>query len=387
MGHTPPVVKRLAVLGSTGSIGRQTLDVVRARPDLFSVVGLAGGSNLPLLAQQANEFGPTEISTSAPHAEHLGALRRPARQVSLSEMACSPDVDLVVVATAGRAGLLPTLAALQAGKQIALANKEALVVAGELVMAAAKAAGVQIRPIDSEHSALWQCLWGEDRSRVSRLLLTASGGAFRDLPVEELAAVTPERALKHPTWLMGPKVTVDSATLMNKGLEVMEAHWLFGADYDQIEVVLHRESIVHSMVEFVDGSIKAQLGVPDMRLPIMCALGYPERLQSPFGRLDVCALGSLSFGPVDLKRYPCLSLALQAGRAGGTYPAVLSAADEIAVEAFLSGRIGFTAIASIVSEIMERHVSLPADSLQAILSADTWARALALEVARRLPTP
>jgi len=372
-------VKRLAILGSTGSIGRQTLEVVRAHPDRFSVVGLAGGANLDLLRQQASEFRP--LLLASPKLDSATAAALGCRLVSLEEMAAAPETDLVVVATAGKAGLLPTLAAIRAGKEVALANKESLVIAGEIVMAEARARGVTIRPIDSEHSAIWQCLWGEHPETVARLFLTASGGAFRDYSPEQLALVTPQEALRHPTWLMGPKVTVDSATLMNKGLEIMEAHWLFGLAYNQIEVILHRESIVHAIVEFIDGSCKAQLSPPDMRLPIQCALAYPERPPSPFPRLNPRQLGHLTFGPVDLQRYPCLALARQAGEAGGTYPAVLSAADEVAVDLFLAGQLPFLAISDLVAAVLDRHVSTPHPGLEEILAADAWARAMARQLA------
>lgn len=380
------MVTRIALLGSTGSIGRQTLEVVRSHPSRFAVVGLAGGRNLELLRQQIAEFQPALVSSpsllggSAPPSS-IGAQ---GRLVSPEELVSAPEVDLAVIATAGNAGLQPTLRALRCGKQVALANKEALVIAGELVMQEAGARGITIRPIDSEHSAVWQCLWGEQPGEVRRLLLTASGGAFRDYGPAELAGVTPELALRHPTWLMGPKVTVDSATLMNKGLEVMEAHWLFGLGYDQIDVILHRESIVHSLVEFVDGSVKAQLSPPDMRLPIQCALAYPERLSNPFPKLDLIQQGHLSFGAVDLRRYPCLRLARQAADAGGTYPAVLSAADEVAVALFLDHRLPFTAIPGVLSAVLDRHQGVAHPDLDCILAADAWARAQARQEARRI---
>lgn len=379
------MVTRIALLGSTGSIGRQTLEVVRANPDEFVVVALAAGGNLELFRQQVAEFHPALVNSPAigHPAELSPAAGTSASLVSLEEMVASPQVDLAVIATAGKVGLLPTLAAIRAGKQVALANKEALVIAGELVMTEARAAGLEIRPVDSEHSAIWQCLRGEPPSSVKRLLLTASGGAFRDYPPDQLARVTPELALHHPTWQMGPKVTIDSATLMNKGLEIIEAHWLFGMDYDRIEVILHRESVVHSMVEFVDGSFKAQLSTPDMRLPIHCALAYPRRLPHPFPCLDLAAQGHLTFGSVDLQRYPCLRLARQAGAAGGTFPAVLSAADEEAVALFLDGDLPFTAIPDVVDAVLTAHVGIQHPDLATILSADTWARARAQEAARR----
>ncbi|MBI2909453.1 MAG: 1-deoxy-D-xylulose-5-phosphate reductoisomerase [Chloroflexi bacterium] len=365
-------LKRIAVLGSTGSIGQQTLEVARDFPDRLKIVGLAAGGNLGLLAQQVREFGPSLVS--------FGGEGLDLRRVPMEEMASHPDVDVVVVATSGKAGLAPTLAAIRAKKGVALANKEVLVMAGEVVMAEARRQGVEIMPIDSEHSALWQCLRGEENREVARLLLTASGGAFRDWPLGKLESVTPEEALRHPTWRMGRKVTIDSATLMNKGMEVIEARWLFGVPFNQIQVVMHRESIVHSLVEFVDGSVKAQMGPPDMRLPIQLSLSYPERWGNPtLPRLNLKEVGALSFGEVDLERYPCLRLALEAGRRGGTYPAVLSAADDVAVALFLQGRIGFQDIARVVEETVAKHVTVDRPNLDNILAADSWARAAASE--------
>jgi 1-deoxy-D-xylulose-5-phosphate reductoisomerase len=379
------MVTRIAILGCTGSIGRQTLEVVRANPDEFAVAGLAAGGNLALLAQQVAEFHPVLVNSPAigSAAELAPHSAPPPTLVSLEEMVASPQVDLALIATAGKVGLLPTLAAIRAGKQVALANKEALVIAGELVMNEARAAGLEIRPVDSEHSAIWQCLRGEPSAAIKRLLLTASGGAFRDYAPGELARVTPELALHHPTWQMGPKVTIDSATLMNKGLEIIEAHWLFGVDYDRIEVILHRESVVHSMVEFVDGSVKAQMSTPDMRLPIHCALAYPRRLPHPFPCLDLVAQGHLTFGTVDVQRYPCLRLARQAGAAGGTFPAVLSAADEEAVALFLDGDLTFTGIPNVVDAVLSAHDGIQHPDLATLLAADAWARARAQAEARR----
>jgi 1-deoxy-D-xylulose-5-phosphate reductoisomerase len=367
-------VKGLAILGSTGSIGRQTLEVVRRLRGRFQVVGLAAGHNVALLQEQMREFSPALVCCDDltgdlnEHSTLVGA-----ECVSMEEMASHPDVDIVVVATAGKAGLSPTLAALRAGKMVALANKEALVMAGSVITKAA--AGAQIRPIDSEHSAIWQCLWGEDRTSVSSIILTASGGAFRDRSAEELARVTPDEALHHPTWQMGRKITVDSATLFNKGLEAIEARWLFGVSLPNIKVVLHRESIIHSLVEFVDGCIKAQLGIPNMQLPIQCALCYPERVAAPSAfRLDLTQLGSLHFEVLDLGRYPCLALALEAGRRGGTYPAALAAADEVAVEHFLAGHIRFTDIPRAIEGALAVHDDTPEPTLDAILEADARAR-------------
>ncbi|MGD0204957.1 MAG: 1-deoxy-D-xylulose-5-phosphate reductoisomerase, partial [Dehalococcoidia bacterium] len=286
-----------------------------------------------------------------------------------------PAADTVVIATSGYAGLTPTLAAITAGKDIALANKEALVAAGEIIMAEAKRHSARILPVDSEHSAIWQCLWGEDRKNIARIILTGSGGPFRDQPLDELERVTPEQALRHPTWQMGHKITVDSATLLNKGLEAIEAHWLFGVPFDKIEVVLHRESIIHSLVEFCDGSIKAQLGMPDMRLPIQCALTYPQRLpMSRPKRLDLGRFGSLNFCQPDLRRFPCLGLALEAGRRGGTFPAVMAAADEVAVDHFLGGHITFLDVAKVIEATLSAHPGVSDPSLEEVLAADTWAR-------------
>jgi 1-deoxy-D-xylulose-5-phosphate reductoisomerase len=368
----------LAILGSTGSIGRQTLEVVRSLRPRFRVVALAAGHNVTLLEEQAREFSP-QLLWADREADYLhqktasGIIA--ARWTPMEEMAAHPDVDIVVVATAGKAGLLPTLAAARAGKTVALANKEVLVMAGHLVVAEARRHEADLRPVDSEHSAIWQCLWGEDRKNIARIILTGSGGAFRDRPLDELERVTPEQALRHPTWQMGHKITVDSATLLNKGLEAIEAHWLFEVPFDKIEVVLHRESIIHSLVEFCDGSIKAQLGMPDMRLPIQCALTYPQRLPTDRPkRLDLGRLGSLGFSQPDLRRFPCLSLALEAGRRGGVFPAVMAAADEVAVEHFLAGHITFLDIAKVIEATLSAHPGVSDPSLEEVLAADTWAR-------------
>jgi 1-deoxy-D-xylulose-5-phosphate reductoisomerase len=369
----------LAVLGSTGSIGRQTLDVVRSLPDRFDVVALAAGSNVTLLEEQAREFRPRLLcvgreSDYLMERMHSGAI--PGQWADMQDMGAHPDVDVVVVSTVGAAGLAPTLAAIRAGKAVAIANKEVLVMAGQIITAEAKRHAAELRPIDSEHSAVWQCLWGEDPDTVERIVLTASGGPFRDKPLHELGRVTAEEALRHPNWQMGQKITVDSATLLNKGLECIEARWLFDVPLDRIDVLLHRESIVHSLVEFQDGSLKAQLGVPDMRLPIQCALTYPERLPgTSVPRLDLKRIGSLTFGVPDLKQYPCLGLALEAGRKGGTHPAVLAAADEIAVQNFLAGHIGFLDIAHAIDAALNAHHGLAHPVLDEILQADAWSRA------------
>ncbi len=370
----------VAVLGSTGSIGTQTLDVIRALGGRLRVVALAAGRNTDLLYRQVAEFRPSFVcADTALDPDRLAG----ARVVPMEEMVSHPDVDVAVIGTTGAAGLAPTLAALRAGKAVALANKEVLVMAGAVLTRAAAEGGGELRPVDSEHSAIWQCLWGEDRGGIARLILTASGGALRDRPPETLDAVTPEEALRHPTWTMGRKVTVDSATLFNKGLETIEARWLFDVPVERIEVVMHRESIVHSLVEFRDGSVKAQLGLPNMRLPIQCALTYPERLPCAVPRLDLAALGSLQFAPPDFGRYPCLALAMEAGRRGGTYPAVLAAADEVAVEEFLAGRIRFTDIPRLIERVLTAHVPGPEDDLAAVLEADAWARRQAYEALAR----
>jgi 1-deoxy-D-xylulose-5-phosphate reductoisomerase len=368
-------VKRIAILGSTGSIGQQTLDVVRALPDELEVVALTGNKNLGLLERQIREFQPKMFCSSVKlNVSHGGQF------LSAEDIASHPEVDFVVVATVGKAGLNPTLAALRAGKTVALASKEVLVMAGEIVVREASIHHAQILPIDSEHSAIRQCLQGEE-TRPRRLLLTASGGPFYRYSQAQLAEVTPEQALRHPVWKMGRKITVDSATLMNKGLEVIEAHWLFSFPFDSIEILIHPQSIVHSMVEFADGSLKAQLSWPDMRLPIQYALSYPRRWPNPeLPRLDWNQVNSLTFEPVDYDRFPCLRLALEAGKSRGTYPAVLCAADEVAVELFLSHRIHFTDIAEIVQKTLDQHRNISQPTLEEILAADDWARECATSI-------
>ena len=372
-------LKRIAILGSTGSIGQQTLEVARVFGDKFKVIALGAGSNTQLLASQIREFQPRMVSFNGPKADLRRALspRHTSlpEAVTLEEMASHSEVDLVLIATSGKAGLAPTLAAIRARKEVALANKEVLVMAGALVMTEARKYGVKIRPVDSEHSAIWQCLKGEQKKKVARLLLTASGGPFLRYPEKKLEAITPGQALNHPTWKMGRKVTIDSATLMNKGMEVIEAHWLFGLPYSRISVVVHTESIVHSMVQFADGSIKAQLSRPDMRLPIQYALGYPDRRFNPgLPMMEWDKAMALSFEPPDCARFPCLRLAWEAGEKGGTYPAVLCAADEVAVEMFLSHRIGLVDIARLVEDALEQHRGVKRPSLDEVLEADAWAR-------------
>jgi 1-deoxy-D-xylulose-5-phosphate reductoisomerase len=362
-------VRKVAILGSTGSIGQQALDVIRASPDKSEVIALTGNKNLKLLERQMREFQPKMFCSSIKPAFDYGGHFLPAE-----EIASHPEVDIVIVATVGKAGLGPTLAALRTGKTVALASKEVLVMAGEIIIREASIHHAQILPIDSEHSAVWQCLQGEE-SKPHRLLLTASGGPFYRYSQTQLGKVTPEQALRHPVWKMGKKITVDSATLMNKGLEVIEAHWLFSFAFDSIQVLIHPQSIVHSMVEFVDGSLKAQLSWPDMRLPIQYALSYPQRWPNPgLPRLDWDKIKPLSFEAVDEDKFPCLKLAVEAGKSGGTYPAVLCAADEVAVELFLSHRIKFTDIAKIVKDTLEQHSNISQPSLEEVLAAVRWAR-------------
>jgi 1-deoxy-D-xylulose-5-phosphate reductoisomerase len=376
--------KGVAVLGSTGSIGRQTLEVIADAPEHFRVVALAAARNVEALAEQARRFRPDLVAlldeSRAPElrARLEGAgVRVAAGPAGVEEAATLDSAATVVGAISGMAGLAPVLAAIGAGKRIALANKEPLVAAGALIMAEARRCGAEIIPVDSEHSALFQCLLGHRRQDVRRLILTASGGALRDLSPAELAAVTPQQALAHPTWDMGPKVTVDCATLMNKGLEVIEARWLFGVAVERIEVVLHHQSIVHSLVEFADGATLAQLSQPDMRLPIQYALGYPGRIPRRRGGLELSEVGELTFGPVDLDRYPCLGLAYEAARRGGAAPVTLNAADEVAVAAFLAGRIGFLDIPRIIAAVLDRVAAAPADTLEQVVAADTAARSAA----------
>jgi len=384
---------KLIILGSTGSIGQQTLEVVAAHPDKLRVLGIAA-RNRRMLADQARRFAvplvgvatDTATDTDRDAGDGMPEGTRVLRgRESLVKLATHPDADIVVVATVGRAGLEATLAAVRAGKKVAIANKEALVMAGALITEAAKEHGATLLPIDSEHSALWQCLMGEDPESVAKLLLTASGGALRDYDPAQLDAITPEQALRHPTWVMGPKVTIDSATLMNKGLEVMEARWLFDVPLERIAVVMHPTSTVHSLVRFRDGALKAQLGSPDMKAPIQFALSYPQRWPIQTHELDITQAGPLTFGAPPAGRYPCLELALRAGRQGGTYPAALCAADEVAVELFLERRIPFTAIPRLIAGVLDAHQPSDDHDLAAILHADTWARAECLRLAALFP--
>jgi 1-deoxy-D-xylulose-5-phosphate reductoisomerase len=376
-------VKRLAVLGSTGSIGQQTLEIVRALPGRFSVMGLAAGQNIDLLARQVDEFKPRFISCSGMTIKEIRDHLRvtECEFLSLEGMASHPDVDMVVIATSGTAGLGAVLAAVKAGKTIALANKESLVSAGEIITKEAKKSGAKILPVDSEHSAIWQCLRGE-KTKARRIILTASGGPFRGYTKAQMAGITVEQALKHPSWKMGKKVTIDSATLMNKGLEVIEARWLFDMPIDSVTVLVHPQSIIHSMVEFPDGSVKAQMGCPDMRLPIQYALSYPDRPENKeLPRLDWSKIRELTFEPPDMDKFPCLSLAIEAGREGGTAPAVLCAADEAAVDLFLAGRLKFTGIPRLVAQALEKHTIINHPSIEEIIAAGNWGRDAVLSLA------
>jgi len=382
-------MKRLAILGSTGSIGVSTLDVVGAFPDRFEVVALAAGGNLDLLEQQIRRVRPETVSVrDADAAAELG--RRLAGRCrvlhgedGLIAVSTHDGVDLVVSALVGALGLVPTHEALGLGRDVALANKEALVVAGEHMTRQAEDNGAEILPVDSEHNALHQCLRGEKAAEIRHLWLTASGGPFRRSTQEQLERVTREQALDHPTWKMGPKITIDSATLMNKGLEVIEARWLFGLGPDRIRVVVHPKSVVHSMVEFVDGSFKAQLGITDMRHPIQYALSYPDRWPTQLPPFDPVAAGPLEFERPDMERFPCLGLAFRALEAGGAATAVMNAANEVAVQAFLDGRVRFVEIPRVIAEALDRHAAESAASLEDLLVADRRARTTAAEIVER----
>jgi len=378
-------VKRLAIIGSTGSIGVSTLDVVAAHPDRFEVVALGAGSNTDLLARQVERFEPRIVAVKdAAAAERLrqqvgdrcSIVEGVSGQV---EVATIEGADMLVSALVGAIGLRPTFAAIQAGRDVALANKETLVVAGRTMTAAARASGARLLPVDSEHNAIHQCLRGEDDAEVHRLWLTASGGPFRTWPAEQIRDAGPEQALNHPTWKMGPKISIDSATLMNKGLEVIEARWLFDVPPERIRVVVHPQSVVHSMVEFVDGSFKAQLGVTDMRHPIQYALSWPERWAASLPDFDPVEAGALEFEQPDTGRFPCLALAYAALEAGGTAPAVLNAANEVAVESFLAGRIGFMQIAAMIEATLETGRGGSDETVDGVLEADAHARTAARE--------
>ncbi|MGQ9462418.1 MAG: 1-deoxy-D-xylulose-5-phosphate reductoisomerase [Candidatus Fervidibacter sp.] len=376
----------VSIIGATGSIGLQTLDIIANHRDKLKVVALTAGRDVNTLVELALRWQPKLVAFSDPEAMKACLGKVNCQVVTgiegLTEVATHPEADIVVVAIPTAKALIPTLAALKSGKRVALATKEVLVAGGHLVKQQLSESG-ELLPIDSEHGALFQCLQGEDVSKVDKLILTASGGPFRTKSLDELKRVTVEEALAHPTWKMGVKVTIDSATLMNKGLEVIEAHWLFGIPPERIEVIVHPQSIIHSLVEFVDGSVKAQLSLPDMRLPIQYALLYPERHPSPVQRLDLTKIGSLTFEPPDENRFPCLRLAKLAVQIGGTMPAVMNAADEIAVSAFLQRQIGFTDIPAVVEAVMERHQPITNPDLSTVWKVDEWARETASEFIRR----
>lgn len=379
--------RQIALLGSTGSIGTQALDVVRDNTDRFEIYALVARQNVDLLAQQAREFRPEVVVIAdeqyyAPLKEALADLPMKvwAGADAIADVVQMAPVDVVLTAMVGYAGLRPTLAALEAGKAVALANKETLVVAGELVTATARRTGAPILPVDSEHSAIFQCLVGQDASAVEKVILTASGGPFRTTPREALADVTPAEALRHPNWSMGAKVTIDSASMMNKGFEMIEARWLFGLPPERIEVVVHPQSIVHSMVQFADGAVMAQLGTPDMHLPIAYALAYPRRLRSAAPRLDFAQLSTLTFEVPDRERFRNLDYAYEAARRGGNMPCILNAADEVAVAAFLSGKIGFLAMSDLIAETMARTTFIATPTYDDYVQTDAEARRIATEI-------
>jgi 1-deoxy-D-xylulose-5-phosphate reductoisomerase len=389
-------VKAITLLGSTGSIGTQTLDIVAHHPDQFRIVGLAAGRNIALLADQIRQFHPEIVAIADPNqiAELQAAIHDlPQQPILVSgeagvvEVAAYGDSQAVVTGIVGCAGLLPTIAAIKAGKEIALANKETLIAGGPVVLPLVAAHGVKLLPADSEHSAIFQCLQGVPQGGLRRIILTASGGAFRDWPVEKLSQVKVADALKHPNWSMGQKITVDSATLMNKGLEVIEAHYLFGVDYDYIDIVIHPQSIIHSLIELQDTSVLAQLGWPDMRLPLLYALSWPERIATNWEPLDLVKSGDLTFRQPNHDKYPCMQLAYAAGRAGGCLPAVLNAANEQAVALFLAEKIQFLDIPKVIETACDRFQSqnVLQPTLDDILGADQWARAAVLETSQAAP--
>lgn len=383
-------MKLISILGSTGSIGTQTLDIVRDHPDHFQVVGLAAGNNITLLSEQIREFKPeiVAIQNEAKLVElHEAIANLPDKPILLAgkeaicEVASYGKSESVVTGIVGCAGLLPTIAAIKAGKDIALANKETLIAGGPVVLPLIKEYGVKLLPADSEHSAIFQCLQGIPEKGLRKIILTASGGSFRDLPIEKLSTVTVKDALKHPNWSMGQKITIDSATLMNKGLEVIEAHYLFGLDYDNIDIVIHPQSIIHSMIELQDTSVLAQLGWADMRLPLLYALSYPDRIPTNWETLDLVKVGSLTFREPDHHKYPCMQLAYHAGRVGGCLPAVLNAANEQAVALFLQEKITFLDIPRLIESVCDRFLSQNKSepSLDDIIYADGWARQAVLD--------
>ncbi|QTM99445.1 1-deoxy-D-xylulose-5-phosphate reductoisomerase [Sediminibacillus dalangtanensis] len=377
-------MKNIALLGATGSIGLQTLDVIREHPEAFSLFAMGFGENIDKAIPIIKEFNPKIVVVGNDKIKHelqdfFPRLEVVAGKEGLVTISTAGETDIVVNAVMGSIGLQATLQAIEHRKQVALANKETLVTAGHLVMEKAKQYGVQILPVDSEHSAIFQCLNGENEKQLNQLILTASGGSFRDRNREDLIGVTREDALKHPNWNMGAKITIDSATMMNKGLEVIEAHWLFGVPYDRIDVMMHKESVIHSMVEFADNSVIAQLGTPDMRVPIQYALNYPDRLElSGTKRLDLIEIGKLHFSEMDLERFPCLKMAYEAGKEGGTMTTVLNAANEAAVQLFLQDKISFLQIEALIKKALDAHQSIKQPDLQTILEVDRQTRSQVL---------
>lgn len=383
-------MKNIAILGSTGSIGVNALKVIQGNPEEYKVIALAAGRNVELLMKQIEEFRPRAVAVL--EEKLVSQLKDRFAKKGRPEVFFGTDgfkflvsmdqVDTVISAMTGAAGLLPTYEAIKAGKHIALANKETMVMAGPLIIAEAEKKGVTVLPIDSEHSAILQSLMGHPREDLRRMILTASGGPFKDFSLEEMSKVTPAQALKHPNWNMGPKISIDSATLMNKGLEAIEAKWFFDLEIDQISILIHPQSVVHSMVEYKDGSIIAQLGIPDMIIPISYALSYPHHLKNSLPPLDLETIGMFGFEKPDLNKFKCLKLALKAAEMSGSTPAVLNGANEIAVESFLEGRIGFLDIPELIEKTIETHKPYPVDSIEAVMEADRWARETAREFLR-----
>jgi 1-deoxy-D-xylulose-5-phosphate reductoisomerase len=385
-------LKNICLLGSTGYIGTNALTIIRNNPDRYRIIALGGGRNIDLLLNQIKEFKPLFAVVINSHlANELKSKLNNATNVEIlygtkgySEIASLSDVNIAIAAMTGSAGLLPTFSAITAGKDVALANKETLVMAGSLLINESKKSGVNIFPIDSEHSAIQQSIQGHNREDLKKIILTGSGGPFKDSPIEKLSIVTPQEALKHPKWKMGRKISIDSATMMNKGMEAIEAKWLFNVEMDQIEILLHPQSIIHSMVEYMDGSIIAQLAPTDMRIPISYALSYPRHLKVELPSLDLLDIKTLSFGKPDKKRFRCLYLALVAGKIGESMPAVLNGANEIGVNAFLEGKIGFLEIPQLIEKTMEKHETFPLNSIEHAIEADQWAKSRAKEILREM---
>jgi 1-deoxy-D-xylulose-5-phosphate reductoisomerase len=387
-------MKNISILGSTGSIGMNALDVIKDNPSQFRVVALSAGRNITLLKEQIEQYKPKIVSViDCEHARVLENILGPACKTEIlsgpdgyQEMASLKEADIVISSMVGSAGLLPTIRAIEAGKDIALANKEIMVMAGDIIVKKAEMKGVRILPVDSEHSAIFQCISGNRHCDIRRIILTASGGPFLKISSEELIKVTPAQALKHPNWNMGSKISIDSASMMNKGLELIEAKWFFSVDIERIEIQIHPQSIIHSMVEYIDGAVIAQLGVPDMRLPIAYALSYPERLRRSEPSLDLAKVGRFEFFIPDFEKFPNLRLAYTAGRIGGTLPAVLNAANEVAVELFLKESLRFTDMPKMIEEVMSSHRTKESPDIEDILAADRWARGKAYIISERMCT-